>query len=100
MERAWGSVHAAVCREPLRLLDAVTIASQVASAVYYLHEHYILHGAIAVDNIMLLAKPAPGQTVIAKLSNFAAAALEVRSEQVLSLDVRARLRMTRRESSV
>ena len=49
---------------------------------------------------MLLAKPAPGQTVIAKLSNFAAAALEVRSEQVLSLDVRARLRMTRRESSV
>jgi serine/threonine protein kinase len=88
MEQAWGSVSAALISGPLGHAAALSIATQIASAVRYLHLRGILHRAIGIDNVMLLAPPVSG-LAIAKLGNFASASRDTHDRGLLAVDVRA-----------
>merc|ERR1719235_2198002 len=46
MERAWGSISDALDSQEFGIAVALTVGSQIASAVQYLHARFIFHRAV------------------------------------------------------
>ena len=72
MEHVWGPVSAALSSGPLPHGVPLSIATQTAAAVTYLHHLGILHHAIGIENVMLLARPTSGQAIAKLLFGLAA----------------------------
>jgi serine/threonine protein kinase len=70
MERAWGTLTAALRSGPMPLQPALSIASQVASALLYLHDRGMLHGQVRTNSVFLVS-PGSASPGTAKLANFA-----------------------------
>ena len=70
MEQAWDTLTAALRSGPLPLQPALSIASQVASALLYLHDRGMLHGQVRTNSIFLVSTGS-ASPVTAKLANFA-----------------------------
>ena len=70
MERAWGTLTAALRSGPLPLQPALSISSQVASALLYLHDRGMLHGQVRTNSVFLVSTGS-ASPVTAKLANFA-----------------------------
>jgi hypothetical protein len=86
-EPAWGSVADALCSGHLALASAISVASQIISAVDFLHRNWIKHGAIEIGTVLLLEKP-EADRVTAKLANFDQAKLNTRDQSELAADIR------------
>jgi hypothetical protein len=87
-ERSWGNVSAVLRQGPLSTALAISIATQIASALRFLHDRNILHNNVAIRNVLLLGTP-DSHEANAKLANFSRAELDVGDAKVLAKDCRA-----------
>ena len=86
MERAWGPVTRALQSGPLPVQPAIAIATQISSAVLYLHDRGICHGQVGKHSAFLLFAEWEGP-VTAKLANFTHAKLLVDDYKPLVDDI-------------
>jgi hypothetical protein len=86
MERAWGSVMAALRLGPLRTDIATDIATQIASALEYLHDNGIVHGQVGTHTVLLRDNPEV-EPVTAKLANFSRSKTDVTEATKFSDDL-------------
>jgi serine/threonine protein kinase len=89
MEKSWGSVSDALHLGPLTAIASIRIAEQIASALMYLRGREIQHGAIDLHNVLLMDTPFGDGNVVAKLTGFGNAKLNVRDIRIFAIDVHA-----------
>ena len=81
MEQCWAPVSEELRSGLLALPCLLSIATQVASALHYLHDRSIQHGAVDIANVYL-ADPPTAETATAKLTNFAQARRFHRDDEI------------------